>query len=168
MRIKSIKLIFIYRSILFKKIKFKTDNKDLKDIVKALNIKNKRDRIAYVYDEAVKVINKYYSKDLCQFKDGKCIAQRNNDNINGCCRLCHLVTDKGCPSVNLPCKLIYCKSALGNMRLLKFNDIKILKCLSLSQRLVLRSSFFMTREQIIDDMCHGILISTIRNIFKTR
>ena len=41
MELKNTKLLFLYRSILFKFIKFETKDKNLKPIVKALNIKNK-------------------------------------------------------------------------------------------------------------------------------
>ncbi len=167
MKIKSTKLLFLYRTFFFKKVRFETDNKELKNIVTALNIKNKKDRISYVYDEAVKYINKYYSKDLCQFIDGKCIVQRKNniDRVNGCCFRCPLVTDTGCPSSNLMCKLIYCKTSLNNMKTLKFNDIKILKCLKIKSRIILCSSFMLKKEDILDDMSVGYLRWLYRCIF---
>ncbi len=112
--INNTKLLFLYRLSIFKSFTFKTDNKDLKIIVEALNIKRRKDRIKYVYEEAIKVINKYYYMDLCKFKDNKCIVQRKNksNTISGCCRTCLILTDKGCPSNNLTCKLLYCKTAL--------------------------------------------------------
>lgn len=168
LEVKNMKLIFLYRNIWFKKIVFYTDNKKYNDIVKVLNIKNRRDRIEYIYDEAVKYINKYYSDDLCQFKNGQCIAQRQNGgkDVNGCCKKCHLVTDNGCPSCNLACKLIYCKTALGNVKLLKLKDIPIIRCLSLTQRMILRSSFFNTREEVLKDLNYGLLYATIRGLLK--
>lgn len=167
MKINSTKLLFLYRSILFKKIKFTTNNKKIENIVNALNIKEKKERIKYVYKEGIKVVNNYYSKDLCKFKNGRCIVQRNNPNnkhVNGCCIICPIVTNKGCPSENLSCKLIYCKTALQNMKTLKFNDIKILKCLPITSRLILRADFFLTKEEIIDDIDKGILIWIFRVI----
>ena len=44
MMIRSTKLLFIYRSILFKFVKFQTDREELKNIVEALNKKNKKER----------------------------------------------------------------------------------------------------------------------------
>ena len=134
------KLLFLYRSILFKKTRFTTNNKELTKIVKALNIKKQKERITYVYDEAIKEVNKYYSKDLCQFIGNKCIAQRknNSNHVDGCCYRCPINTTTGCPTASLNCKLIYCKTAIKNMKKLKFSDIKILKCLSPIQRLILR------------------------------
>ena len=166
--VKSTKLLFLYRSFLFKYIMFETKNKELKSIVNALNIKDREQRIEYIYDEGIKYINKYYSDDLCQFENDQCIAQRKSGSkeINGCCRKCPLVTDKGCPSSNLVCKLIYCKTALGNVKLLKFNEIPILKCLSVTQRIVLRGSFFNTREDILKELKCGLIYSVIRMLKK--
>lgn len=166
--LKNIKYLFLYQSFLFKKVVFETDDKSLLSIVKALNIKNKLLRIEYIYDEGIKYINNYYSDDLCKFEDNKCIAQRKNGNeyINGCCRKCPIVTDNGCPSSNLVCKLVYCKTALGNIKLLKFNEIPILKCLSIKQRMILRSSFFNTREEILNDLYYGLIYSLIRGLKK--
>lgn len=167
-KINNTKLLFLYRSCLFRFCSFYSDNNDLREIVMALNIKNRRERITYVFDEAISVLNNYYSDDLCQFKDGKCIVQRekNIDRVNGCCRLCPIVTDKGCPSVNIMCKLIYCKRALGNIKLLKMSDIKILKCLSPIQRLIILSDTFNTREEVIKDLYYGPFYSVPRGLFK--
>ncbi len=168
MELRNTKLLFLYRSFLFRLVKFETKNNTLKTIVNALNIKKRKQRIEYVYDEAVKYINDYYKEDLCQFKNNQCIAQRksNNKKINGCCRVCPLVTDKGCPSSNLACKLIYCKTALKNLKLLKIRDIQVLKCLSIFQRLTLKGSFFQTREEIIKDLYYGPIYSSFKTIFK--
>ena len=169
-KIMNTKLLFLYRSIFFRKVKFETSNKDLRIIVNALNIKNKKNRIMYVYDEAIKYINNYYREDLCKFIDGKCIAQRNNcsEHVDGCCYRCPIVTDKGCPSSNFACKLIYCKTAIGNMKRLNFNDVKILKCLSIPQRIVILTDFFSTREEILKDVNRGLLITVCKYIFKRK
>ena len=160
--VKNTMLLFLYRSFCFKFVQFKTYNNNLINIVDALNIKNKKKRIEYVYDDAIKYINDYYYEDLCKFENGRCIVQRknNNDNVNGCCRMCPLVTDRGCPSSNLVCKLVYCKTALGNFKLLKLYQIPILKCLSIRQRIILQASFFCTRDEIIKKLNYGIIYSS--------
>ena len=168
--LKSTKLLFLYRTIFFRMAKFETNDNKLRNVVNALNIKNKKNRIMYVYDEAIKEINNYYSEDLCKFIDGRCIVQRlsNSEHVNGCCFRCPIVTDKGCPSSNFACKLIYCKTAIGNMKRLDFNKVKILKCLSISQRLVVLSDFFCTRDEIIEDANRGILLTIIKYLFKRK
>ncbi|MBQ2872614.1 MAG: hypothetical protein IJE89_01280 [Bacilli bacterium] len=162
--VKSTRFLFLYRSFLFNGVFFYTNDKDLDTVAKALNIKNKKQRIEYVYDEGVKYINKYYSNDLCRFENGQCIAQRRDGvgHTNGCCRHCPIVTDRGCPSSNLSCKLIYCKTALGNVKLLRLRDIPILKCFSITKRMILKASFYYTKEEILKDLNYGILYSSLR------
>lgn len=166
--ITNIKFIFIYRSFLYKFIKFKTKNQDLEKIVAALNIKNRKKRITYIYDEAIEEINNYYSKDLCQFINNKCIAARKNkhNKINGCCRLCIYQNNEGCKVNNLACKLFYCNSALANFKQLDFESLTILKCLSKSQRFILKSDYFSTREEVINDLYYGIIIATFRLLIR--
>lgn len=167
-KINDTKLLFIYRTFLFRFCTFNTDKDDMKAIVNALNIKNRKKRITYIFDEAIRTLNTYYSEDLCKFEDGKCIVQRekNINRVNGCCRLCPIVTDKGCPSVNITCKLIYCKRAIGNIKLLDINDIKILKCLSFVSRLIILSDTFSTREEVIKDLYYGPLYAIPRGLVK--
>ena len=155
--INNTKLLFLY-----------TNNKNIKNITNALNIKNKKERITYVYEEAIKEINNYYREDLCQFIDRKCIVQRttNSTHIDGCCYRCPICTDKGCPSSNFACKLIYCKTAIGNMKRLNFNDVKILKCLSIPQRLIILSDFFITKEEVIEDTNKGLLRTICKRLLK--
>lgn len=166
LEVKGTRLLFLYRSFLFRGVEFYSKNKKLKTVVNALNIKNRKERIEYIYDEGVNYINKYYSDDLCQFKDGQCIAQRKDGSghKNGCCRYCRIVTENGCPSSNLSCKLIYCKTALGNIKLLRLRDIPILKCLSITQRMILKASFYYTREEILKDLNYGIIYSLLRTL----
>lgn len=168
MELKSTRLLFLYRSFLFRFVRFETKDDKLENIAVALNIKKRKQRIEFVYDEAVKYINEYYKDDLCQFKDNQCIAQRKSGKgkVNGCCRFCHLVTDKGCPSSNLACKLIYCKTALGNLKLLRLRDIPILKCLSILQRSILKGAFFQTREEILKDVYYGPIYSSFKTCFR--
>lgn len=165
-KVKNTKFLFIYRTLIFKKIKFETENPNLKNIMKALNIKDKRKRVEYVYNETIKALNKYYHEDLCKFIDGQCIIQRTNKKgkYNGCCRFCPLVTDKGCPSENVSCKLIYCKTATKNIKLIRIRDIDITKCLTPFQRVILKGDFFVTKDEFIDDLCSGILVYAYRTI----
>ena len=164
MELKNTKLLFIYRSFLFRFVEFQTKNTDLENIVHALNIKKRKQRIEFVYDEAIKAINTYYSNDLCKFIDNKCIAARKykKDQINGCCRLCAYQNNTGCKVNNLSCKLFYCKAALENIKELNINDIEILKCLNKRQRFILKSDYFSTREEVINDLYYGVIIATIR------
>ena len=166
--IKNLKLLFIYRIIPFNLFEFYTKEKEHQKIVTALNMKSKRKKLEYIYDEAIKEIDNYYPKDLCKFKNDRCIYQRElkTDRINGCCRSCHLATDKGCPTTNLPCKMIYCTYNNKKIKPLNYRDIKLLKCLTLKQQLILRGNFYSTREEIINDLYYGFIYSFIHEIKK--
>ena len=133
-------------------------NKDIDIINKALNIKSRRKRIIFIYDELVKYLNEYYKEDLCKFENDKCFVQRQSNNKFGCCADCSLVKSGiGCPSSNVSCKLTYCKPALSNIKRIKLIEIPISRCLSSVQRFILRFDFFSTREQIINDLYFGII-----------
>lgn len=167
MYLRSKKLLFIYRTVLFNKVTFQTDD-DLKTISNALNIKDKSKRYSYIYNEAIKEINRYYKDDFCKFKNNQCIAQRKSgkNKINGCCRQCPIVTDKGCPSENVACKLIYCKTALNNFKPLKLRNIQILKCLPITKRFIAISDFFQTKEQVIKDLSSNSFIYCIKTVIR--
>lgn len=168
MELKSTKLLFLYRSFLFRFVRFETNDDKLENITAALNIKRRKQRIEFVYDEAIKYINQYYKDDLCQFKDNQCIVQRKNksDKVNGCCRLCQYQNNKACEVNNLSCKLFYCETALKNVRKLNIDDIDILKVLNKRQRFILKSDYFTKRENVIKDLQQGIIITTVKVVYR--
>ena len=150
-------------------IKNKIKSSNLIIISKALNIKNRRDRITYLYDQTVNYLNNYYKEDLCKFTDDKCFVQkqRNDNSKFGCCFDCKLVkSGKGCPTSNVSCKLLYCKPAIKNIKKLKIKDIEFLRCFSIFQRFILKFDFYSTREQMIKDLYFGPIYWFIRSIPK--
>lgn len=168
---KFLKKLFFYKYYHFTNFEIKNNIKssNLNIITKALNIKKRKKRITYLYDETVKYLNNYYKDDLCKFKNDQCFVQRKrNDNSKfGCCFDCKLVeSGKGCPTSNVSCKLLYCKPALENIKVLKMNDIEFLKCFSVFQRFILRFNFYSTREQIIKDLNYGLIYWLIRSTIK--
>lgn len=150
------KYMFFYRSILGRFIHFKSQDSYLPIdcIVKALNIKNRRKRITYIYDTLCKQIDTYYQdKNLCDFQHDRCFVQRREMKYkNGCCRLCKYFKKDGCSTSNFTCKMFYCVSAQKKMRPLEFSDLPLLKCFSIRQRFLLRHDFFSSREDIISDL----------------
>ena len=46
----------------------------------------------------------------------------------------------------------------NNHKVVKYGDLKMLKLLSLRQRIMIRSSFFSTREQILNDLYAGSIV----------
>ncbi len=124
----------------------------------------KRKNIEKIYDECCDLIdNSSKGDNPCGFKCGVCI----NGLKNGCCRFCHLVTDEGCSSRNLTCKLFNCGSVTNNFKCLTMNDLLPLKKLSYRQRIIIKHDYFCSREEAINDLiCNSIIIFTIRLVFR--
>ena len=145
--------LFFYKSFIFKKIYFKveTDYKEIKPIITALNIKKRKERITYIYDEAcTQIDNHYNNKNICGFKNNKCYVQQklNNGVINGCCRMCKYQSEKRC-------------------QIITFDDLKILNLLSLRNKMILKSDYFSKREDVINDLYYGsFLIWTVRIVIR--
>ena len=71
--------LFLYRSFLYNFVTFKLerDKYDINDLILALNIKNRRKRLEFIYDTACQEIDDYFAnKNVCDFKNNKCRLQR--------------------------------------------------------------------------------------------
>ena len=164
--------LFFYKSFIFKKTTFTVETKyeQLKPIIKALNIKKRKDRITYIYDEACRQIDNHYkNKNICGFKNNKCYVQQklNNGTINGCCRMCKYQSEKGCQTINLTCKLFTCSEVEKRCKIITFNDLKILKLLSYRNQMILKSDYFSKREDVIKDLYYGsFTLWTIRIVIR--
>ena len=167
------KKLFLYKSLFYKRTTFYTNSEDeeIKGIVDALNIKQRRRRIDYIYDYCCNKINEFYKgKNVCGFKNNKCINQQypNCKYINGCCRLCLYQSTNGCKTSNLTCKLFYCSSVTNKYTVITHKDLKILKLFSLRQRFIIGYNYFTTREAYLRDLYIGsITVSAIRNFICT-
>ena len=164
--------LFFYKSFIFKKTTFTVETKyeQIKPIIKALNIKKRKDRITYIYDEACRQIDNHYkNKNICGFKNNKCYVQQklNNGTINGCCRLCKYQSEKGCKTVNLTCKLFTCSEVEKRCKIITFDDLKILNLLSYRNKMILKSDYFSKRENVIKDLYYGsVILWAIRIIIR--
>lgn len=141
--------------------------KDLKDICFALNIKNRKDRITFIYDNACDKIDRENPCNACGFKEGKCDAHRDKKYINGCCRMCRYQSDKGCTSKNLACKLFNCSTVKKRYEVLEYGDIHILKALSLKNRTIVKSDYFSKRDDVLKDLyTFTLTYATIRIVYR--
>lgn len=170
------KKIWFYKSIFYIRTKFVLEsiekNTKYNSVINALNIKSRIDRINYIYDEACSEIDEYNraNKINCEFKDGRCLNQYNTKKYNGCCRLCRLQSSHGCTSQNITCKLFFCDQLEKKYKIMKFNDIKILKCLSLTNKMIVKYNYFETKESFLRTLyINSIIIFAIKvviNIIK--
>lgn len=146
----------------FCEIELKGKDSILSSIETALSIKSRRDRLAYIYDEACSYVDKSLAsiENPCQFLQGKCRVQRCNGSkkVNGCCNRCRYQSSQGCKTKNLACKLFFCSEVTSRYKTITFDEIPILKVLSFRQRFLLRSDYFASREEVLSDIYSGLLI----------
>ena len=156
--IKFYKRLKYYKYLFF--LKFESSNKEIQDIIYALNIKNRRMRINFIYDYSCNYIDNYWNgKNYCGFKNNKCYCQQYKGckYINGCCRLCIYQSIKGCKTSNLTCKFYYCTEVHKRYKVLNYDDIKILKIFSFRQKTIIRHSYFNSREGILFDLKYSLI-----------
>ena len=165
--------LFLYKSVFYYNTLFvvdtKTDNKMLTYIIEALNIKNRKKRITYIYDNACKTIDDATPENMCGFKNGKCYLQRRSksNKCNGCCRKCLYQSKEGCPTKNLACKLFNCSEVKSRYNMITADDLKILRLLSLKNQLVIKSAYFSKREDVLKDLyAYTLTYSTIRVVYR--
>lgn len=169
---KFIKRIIIYKSIFYKYVHFELESyidcEYMDIIINGLNIKKRNKRIQYIYDEICKILNSKMDLNICEFKENKCIVQRENhtSNCNGCCLKCIHQKDGRCNTENLTCKLFYCPTIKKKYKITKMKDIIPFKLFSLRQRLIFKTDFFASREEHLSDLYHYSLIVAMDNIFR--
>lgn len=164
--------LWVYKSFIYRFVKFKinTDINDdqLKIIENALNIKNRKKRITYIFDTACDYIdNKNKGVNICGFRDGKCFVQqcKKNNLVNGCCRKCIYRTSKGCPSKNVACKLFNCSEVTSRYETIKYEDLKMLKLYNFKNRTIVKHDYFTLREDALKDLYSYTFIYATFRIF---
>ena len=165
--------LWIYKSVFYKNIIFKVENKinevNVDCIINALNIKNRRKRIDYIYDTCCDIINnKFKGINICGFENGRCYVQRRNINkCNGCCRKCLYQSNKGCTTSNLSCKLFNCTEVKSRYNVIEYKDLKLLKLYSLKNRILIGSEYFSKREDVLKDLySFSLVYATSRIVYR--
>ena len=171
---KFLKKINIYKSILYYNTLFEVKNnineKNIDYITNALNMKNRKKRIEYVYDQSCKLIDrKNQGINICGFENGKCWVQRKikNGKCNGCCRKCIYQTSNGCSTKNLSCKLFNCTEVRSRYNVIIYNDLKLLRLLSKKNQIIIKSDYFSKREDVLKDLySYSLIYSTFRIFYR--
>lgn len=150
-----------YRSFLgrFLFFEIKDNLLPISTIVTALNIKNRKQRVTYLYDTLCMLVDEFYQdKNYCQFCHNQCFIQRRIKRFeNGCCRKCIHLIDHRCSTQNLTCKMFHCQSIKNSYPVVSWNDFSLFQCFSLRQKIILKAEYFATREEIILDLKIGSL-----------
>ena len=125
-----------------------------------LNEKNLEKKYSYIIDYITNYLNADMKKNnYCDFKDGKCIANRLGKSVhneNGCCYiykegLCKHLKNNGCSINCLSCKLFMCSYIEKKYKNIKLKKIfPINKVFNRKQIFILEKSFFKDKKEIID------------------
>lgn len=169
---KFIKFIPLYRSFLFKFVEINIINctrHQLDDIMIALNIKNRKKRIKYMYEYICRQIDQYNEDNeiRCEFEENRCNDCKHNWHENGCCYHCSYQSTSGCPTQNLSCKLFFCDYMDKHYKLLKFDDILMLKLFTKREQAIIKGNVFCSKEDFLNLLYIGsYLIYSIYSIIK--
>ncbi len=141
--------------------------KQVSYLVEALNIKNKKKRLEFVYDKSCDLLDAdFYGKNICEFKNGKCLHDRYYGGKGGgcCCRsdhslMCKHLTKTGCSVRCLSCKFHICNLVKKKGIRYHFNDIYLIKYLfNWKQKLMIFTDFFMTKEESLRNIYRNSII----------
>jgi hypothetical protein len=132
--------------------------KELHDFERALNLKNRRKRITYLYDRVCDIIDQYNAEQgiTCHYSaEGICEDPKHQTRKNGCCCHCYLQRPDGCPTRNLSCKFYFCDHLAKKYHALTMEDIDLLKLFTWSEREIIKNNVFVTRKTYINLLCLG-------------
>ena len=142
-------------------------NRELSIIEKGINIKDKKERYSYVYDEVCKILDEKVDTNYCEFKDNICYRDRlkNNGHENGCCECigrgkCKFLIDGVCTMKScMACKLFTC-SALRRKGINEkaSNYLPLMVFFSSKQRDILSYSFWTPKNVVIDRVLKNKLV----------
>lgn len=117
----------------------------------------------YIYDKVCDYLdNEFTCKNICEFKNDKCIAKRNFNCTCGCCRhykslfsnkliQCEYLVNKQCTTKCLTCKMFTCSYIVKNKKIkYRIKNIFLLnKFFNPIQKIIILMSFFTSKEKII-------------------
>lgn len=136
---------------------------DLIKSIKVMLLPTIQEKYDYIYDTVCDYLdNEFICKNICDFKNDKCIAKRNFDLDCGCCRhyeglfsnklvRCEYLKNKRCSTKCLTCKMFTCNYLVKNKKIkFKIKDIFLLrKFFNPIQKIIILISFFTSKEKIM-------------------
>ena len=144
-------------------IEYNINDITLKQIEKAINIKDIKERYNYIYDEGCDYIDKkYLDCNYCDFKDDICKYFRETKQLNhknGCCYsdarggLCPHLKNRKCNIKSISCKLYSCEILRKNNIKFRIRKIPLLKYFfNIKQKYYLKYSFFKDKDYVINKL----------------
>lgn len=152
-------IIFNYRENLnIKNIKLE----DLIDTIKLESLNTKKAKYNYIYDKTCKTLDyEFETRNLCNFKDDKCIEKAKTNVICGCCRhyknlfsknlvKCEYLKNRKCTANCITCKLFTCDTLEKQGIKFKLKDFYLINYyFNNLQKFIIKSSYFTTKEKIM-------------------
>ncbi len=151
-----------------------TYTSEFEKCIHALSIKDKKERITYIYENVCDYLDSQFSNcNLCQFKDNKCLANREIHNFDsmGCCHLfdsysifsisirpkeydvCPYLKNKSCSTQNISCKLFTCRYLRKKGIYFNYRKMLLLTLFLTEKQLdIARFNYFRTKEEIINKL----------------
>lgn len=154
--LKEDKIKYIFKEEIDEDIK-----KELKNIEKAINIKDTKKRYSFIYDTVCDYLdNKYFGENLCGFdENGICEYYRKIDptHYNGCCyrddrSLCKYFDEKHskCTERGISCKLYSCPVLREKGINYRMKDIPLIKYFfNIKQKYIIKYSFFKPKPYVM-------------------
>lgn len=139
-------------------IEDKKKKKEIEEVIKAINLKDRRKRYTYIYDTICSKLDN--NGPNCNFKDNVCEKYRDRCHYNGCCEStkngkCNYLGDDGCKIKCISCKFFICDYFKKQDRALVKNPNSFLLSkyfFNLEQKMILTFTFFTKEEEIIDKL----------------
>lgn len=147
---------------------------DLIASFKVISMQTNKEKYEFIYDNVCRLLdNEFYCKNICDFKNDKCIASRSGRSCHekmGCCysfeyaglfdfrivknvKVCKYLQDKKCSTNNISCKLFTCRYLKEKNICFDSHKILLLECFfNKKQHEIIKSNFFRTREEILDKL----------------
>ena len=138
----------------------------LKIIESVLEIKDKKERVSYLYDLICDYLdNEFTEKNICDFNCGVCkrrkamIKQKISKKTyqNGCCysylqnsNCQYLDSEKGCQIKNIACKLFTCDYLKKQGYRYKIDDIYFARYFfNIRQKFYIKNTFFVPKDVVL-------------------
>lgn len=143
------------------------DNKRL-SLISSLNackIKNKDERLEYIYMASCKYLdNEYILKNICEFCNDVCLGKKEFNIKNGCCHefkfknlvypknlpLCRYQKEKKCTADCLGCKLFACDAVRKKGVKITYYNVPLVRYFfNFAQKIVIRCSVFTHKDTVL-------------------
>lgn len=162
----SIKIVYYIKN---RNLKY---GEDIVNCIKAMHMRDKKEKYIFIYDVVCDYLDNEFKKcDFCNFKNDKCIANREGMTKYkemGCCysfeltklsdfrfikneRLCTHMKNRKCDTKNISCKLFTC--GYLKSKNIRYNTHKILILdifFNKKQHDIINLNFFKTKEEILN------------------